>query len=533
MRYGLCVFLCLAAFSPLTVAQTIDKAKLRQAIEMPALNTSLGVQFKSRERDGRGNKFDPDQKIAELQKKLTGAADDAIVYLELHALYLECLNDEKKARDMAGKAEAVLRPHMQTADPKQGYLITHYGMVLETLNENPWGDCEKWARRAVAIAPQDWRTWAYLAHTRHQQIPSILVGGDDKHLSKTRRTQEILGALHLRRLRPEHVDAAEKVMDEALQYHDKAKELAPNDPKRQEQRYGFRLTEIMLRNGLCAYRSQKAAYPMMQLERTLLDELQAVARLHADHLLWQSQLAHQLIMAGWQTNDKDGKPLKAFRPARAEDQQVIADALGRIEALANAAKGETAVYCHSMLAALCSSMQDNAGAEKNARRILAIDAKNQLAAEQLQQALLLQGRSGDQLQAAQLLAETNRTARNSFLLAKALVLNQRYDLAEKACLVGLSQNAADVHCLLGTAALVMRKADDAHSLQVARNLLDKARTECRSEAGVGLFAEIEYLSAIHQTLSGDALLGRLKLQRLQGDYPESPRYEKALSAIGR
>ena len=534
MRLGSCAFLCLAAFTPTVLAQSLDKAQLRQAIEMPAISASLGVHFRSSERDGRGNKYDATQKISDLQKKLTGEPDDASIYLEQHALYLECLKDEKKAKEAVAKAEASLRPITQTADPRQGYLLTIYGTVLETLHENPWEDCEKWARRAVSIAPQDWRTWAYLAHTRHQQIPTILVGGDPKQLSKYRRTQEILGALHTRWLRSEHVDQAEKVLNEALQYHDKAKELAPNDPKRQEQRYGFRLTEIILRNGICAFRTQPLAYPLAQLERVLLDELQSAARLYPEHVLWQSQLAHQLVIVGWQqSSEKDAKLVKTFRPARPEDLQAIREALGNIEKLATEGKGETAVYCYSMLGALCSSMQDNAGSERYARKILTLDSKSQVASEQLLQALFLQDHKADQLQAAQALAQNVPTSRNCFLLAKAHVLNQREDLAEQACLAGLKQDATDAYCLLGLAALAMRKGDDAKSLQLARELLDKARNEGRLDAGATVLAEIDYLNAVHQALNGEAFFARLKLERMRDDNPDTPRYDKALRAIGR
>ena len=534
MRRGICAFLFLAAFSPLALAQTLDRAKLRQTIEMPAVSASLGVQFRAHERDGRGNKFDPVQRISDLQKKLTGAPDDASIYLEQYALYLDCLKDDKKAKELAAKAEAVLRPYVQTNDPKQGYLLTIYATVLEVMVENPWSDCEKWARRAVSVAPQDWRTWVYLAHTRQQQIPAILVGGDDKSLTKYRRTQEILAALYQRRLRSEHVGEAEKVLNESLQYHDKAKALAPNDAKRQEQRYGFRFAEITLRNAICVYRSQKPAYPLVQLERTLLDELQAAARVQPEHLLWQSQLAHQLIILGWhQHQDKNGKLAKTFRPARPEDMQAIREALGRIEALANEAKGESAVYCYSMLAALCSSMQDNAAAEKHARKMLQLDPKNQMAAEQLQQALLLQERKADQLQAAQTLAETSRTPRNCFLLAKVLVLNQRYDMAEQMCLAGIKLDPSDVHCLLGVAALAMRKGDDVASLKLAQDLLDKARRELRPESGTDLYVELDYLTAIHQALSGEPVFARLKLERMLSDHPDVPRYQQALDAIGR
>ena len=50
MRRGICAFLFLAAFSPLALAQTLDRAKLRQTIEMPAVSASLGVQFRAHER---------------------------------------------------------------------------------------------------------------------------------------------------------------------------------------------------------------------------------------------------------------------------------------------------------------------------------------------------------------------------------------------------------------------------------------------------------------------------------------------------
>jgi tetratricopeptide (TPR) repeat protein len=533
MRTGLCVFLCLTAFSPFAVAQTLDKAKLRQSIEMPNISSFLGVRFSSNERDQLGNKFDPAQKVGDLQKKLNGTTEDAKVYLELRAFYRDVLKDEQKARDMAVKAESVLRPHMQTTDAKQAHLLTNYGSVLEFLADSPsWSDCEKWARRAVSVGPQDWRTWAYLAHTRHQQIPIVLMGGDEKLLPKFGRTQEIVGALHLRRLRAEHVDDAEKVLNEVLQLHDKAKEVAPNDPARQEQRYAFRVTEIVLRNAISAFRAQKPAYPTVQLDRVLLDELQATAKLQPDHLLWQSQLVHYLTIVGWRQNqDKDGRLAKTFRAARPEDDTAIREALARIDKMTSDARGETVVFCHTLAATLHASMKDYIAVEKHARKVLQIDQKNQIAWEQLEHALYHQERYADMLQEVQTMAQAVPSARSCCVLAKALAKNQRHDLAETACLAGLKQEPTEVHCLLGMAALLLRKDDKA--LEVAGDLLNKARRECRPEAGPTVFAEVEYLSAIHQALSGEQGFARLTLDRLRTDNPDSPRYEKALNAIGR
>jgi tetratricopeptide (TPR) repeat protein len=528
MRHALCAILWITAFSPPAFVQPFDKARFRQAIEMPAINIPFGVNFRSNERDGRGNKFEPAQKLALEQKKLSGGPADADVYLELRALYLECEKDDKKAKEMMTKAEALLRPYVQTTDAKQAYLLTLYGTVLEALTDNPWADCEKLARRAVALAPQDWRCWAYLAHVRHQQIPAILCGGDDKHLAKERRTQEVLGMLYLQRFNPQHVNDAEKALNEALQFHDKARELAPNEPKRQVQRYGFRLTEIVLRNGVNAARGHKPAYPMQQLERVLLDELEATAKLHPDHLLWQSQTAHQLILLGWQT---EGKGAKAFRPARPQDHAAIQAALRNIEKLADEGQGETAVFCHSMLTALYSSMQDHASVEKYARKILQIDAKYAPAWEQLQQALMLQNRHDEAVQTARTLVQHLPGARSYYLLSKAHALQGRYDLAEQSCREGLKANPTDIHCLLGMAAAILRKGDDAQHLRDAQTLLDLVRRECRPDAAPALFVELEYLTLAHQALAGEHEIARVRLQRMHADHPEQARYGKLLACL--
>jgi tetratricopeptide (TPR) repeat protein len=534
MRMGLCAFLCLVGVAPSAIAQTVDKAKLRQAIEMPTVSSFLGVRFNSSERDSRGALLDPVKKIADLQKKITGGPDDAQVYFDLRTAYLEHLRDEKKGKEMATKAEAMLRPYTNTKDPKLAHLVTIYGSTVEALTENPWKDCEGWARYAVSVGPQDWRTWTYLAHARHQQIPIILVGGDEKQLPKFGRTQEIIGALHLKRLSPENVDAAEKVLNEVLQYHDKAKELAPNDPLRQERRYGFRVTEVVLRNAIATFRGQKAPYPMVQVERILLDELQATARLQPEHLLWQSQLVHYMTIAGWrQVQDEKGKTAKKFSPARPEDAVAMREAMSRIDRLADDSTGEAAIFCHTMAATLCASYQDYVSVEKHARKVLQLDKKNQIAWEQLEHALYNQERYADMLKEVETLTKVLPTARNCYVLAKALAKNQQYDLAMRACLDGLKIDKTEPHCHLGIAALLMRNENDPDALKVARIRLDDARRECKPESGPTLFNEIEYLTAIYQALTGEPSFARLTLDRLRTDNPDPSRYDKALTAIGR
>ncbi len=578
MRHGYIAFCCLISFSPFAIAQTFDKARFRQAIELPSIATSLGVHFRSQERDGQGNLFDPKQKIADLDKKLTGGPDDAEVYLEQRAVYLECLIDIKSSRERVAKAEAILRPHLQSNDPRHGHLLSMYGTVMEAMSEGawnekltgnkknsevipasnveaqfyPWNDCEKIARRAVALSPTDWRTWTYLAHIRQMQIPTILCGGDDKRLSRGGRATEAIGMLYMRQASAEHVNEAEAALNDAVQCHDKAKQLAPADPKRQTQRYGFRLTEAILRNAIARSRGKEGPFPMQQLERHVLDELEVTAGLHPDNLLWQSQLVHQLVILGWQTqadefNKKaeadrkagnvspplDKKAIKVFKAARPEDVTAIRTALGRIEKLADSARGETAAFCYSMLGALCSSMQEHAAVEMYARKALQADPKSQIGGEQLLQSLLLQNKHAEELAAANIVAQNNPSARNCYLKAKAEAYHQRYDLAEVTCLSGLNHNGADLYCLMGLAAVMMHKSDDPQTLQAVGEFLDRARRECRPEAGPLAQTELTYLLTAHQALCGEVAIARLKLLNMRSENPDSPRYEKLLSAFGR
>jgi hypothetical protein len=534
MRRGLVTLLSLAALAPTAGAQTIDRAKIRQAIELPSVNSVFGVHFRSNERDGKGNKLDAVTRLADLQKKLTGSPEDAEVLLEMRGVYvdLDPVKYEKKALELVQKADVLLRPILQTSDAKQGHLLTVYGTVLQLQAEHPWHDCEKWARRAVSVSPQDWRTWAYLAHARHQQLPTILCGGDDRHLPKDRRTQEVVGSLYLGRFRAELVGEAEKTLNEVMQYHDKARDLAPNEPRRQELRYAFRLSEIILRNGIASARQQKQPYRLGQFEPHIIDELRELARLHPEHVLFQSQLAHQLILRPWRESAlKDGKPTRS--PPNAIDLKSIREAQARIEKLAERGQGDAAVYCYTALAALHALMQEHAAVEQITRKILQIERDNQSAWEQLQQSLLLQNRKADLQQVALAQKDTLPTARSHYLLAKAYAVNGRLDLAEQACREGLKRDATDFYCLLGMSALTLCKGDSKESLQGSAQLLDLARRECPPDAGAAKFAEVEYVAAIHQALSGEPAFARIKLERLKADDPENARYDRMLAVLGR
>ncbi len=545
MRCSIHAIVILACTMPVASAQTVDRAKLRQSIELPKINSPISVMFRSGERDGNGVKFDAKQKIADLEKKLTGKPEDGEIYLRIHGYYAECLRDEVKAKEAAQKAEAALRPIVQTTDAKNAWLLTAYGNAFEILVANPWNDCEKLARQAVALAPDDWRTLTYAAYVKHQRIPAILCGGDDSHLSKNLRTQEVLGLLVRQRLRAPHVDAAEKTLDEIRLLHDKAKQLAPNDPKRQELRYRFRMTDVILRNAICTFRGQKPLYPLGQIEPTLLEELRESARLNPDHLLWQSQVAQQYIMLGWHVHtEEDNKirlastatkpsPARVFRPAKSDDLTAIGEAIGRMEKIAEAATGEAAIFSYSMLAAVCGSMQNHPATEKYARKILQLDAKNQLAYDALQQALSLQERHADLLQVAQAMVVAIPSARNQYTLARALAANKRDDLAVQVSIAALKDHKDDALLLLASAALVMRNADDAAALKSAGSLLAHAKTQCRPDDAVNLMLEHDYLTAIHEALTGEAAFARIRLQRLAADDPDSTRFAAALAAIRR
>jgi hypothetical protein len=186
-----------------------------------------------------------------------------------------------------------------------------------------------------------------------------------------------------------------------------------------------------------------------------------------------------------------------------------------------------------MAATLCASIQDYVAVEKHARRVLQLDRKNQIAWEQLEHALDKQERHVDVLKEMQTLVKEMPTARNHYVLAKALAKHQQFDQALSTCLAGLKLDPTEPHCHLGVAALLMQKDNDPKTLEVARDSLQHARSGCKPDMGPTLVTEIEYLRAIHQALSGEPVFARLTLERLRNESPDPARYEKALSALGR
>jgi cytochrome c-type biogenesis protein CcmH/NrfG len=143
----------------------------------------------------------------------------------------------------------------------------------------------------------------------------------------------------------------------------------------------------------------------------------------------------------------------------------------------------------------------------------------------------MQGKHTEAVRTGQALVQAVPTSRSWYLAAKSLTTLGQMDGADQACRTGLKQNPTDVHCILGIAAIMMRRSDDATTLRDAKTLLDLARRECRPDSGAALLAEIEYLTAIHQALSGESAIARVKLQRMQTDTPGNQRYAKALAAF--
>ena len=95
------------------------------------------------------------------------------------------MHDEKTAKALLEQARKILEPIRETTDPRRGWLVALYGSIIEATADNPWQACEAWARRAVSVAPQDWRTWSYLAHAASSRFRASSPAATTSWLTKS------------------------------------------------------------------------------------------------------------------------------------------------------------------------------------------------------------------------------------------------------------------------------------------------------------------------------------------------------------
>jgi tetratricopeptide (TPR) repeat protein len=538
MRRFFVSLVLLTSVDNLAFGQECDKAKLRGLIEYP--KRSLAFKWDvSDDRDDSGDLIDLNKQIAEETKRLKGGVEDAEVYRNLADLYA---NSKDSAKETAARSSGIelLKPHLNTNDPRKYKLLVWYCELIGGLRPVPSEELIHCAHKAATIAPSGFDAWTLLGRTHEVRALSLVL---DKDLSELRNddtidkaTERIQDGL----VRPTAIDKAETCLNEARRCYDRAKILAPDHPECRQNILAFVIDKRQWRIAF----DQARGKPVEAFSPTpdIVEEARTVARLWPNKLIAQAHgFGFEFIQCAKAIPAKFNREFKELSAAEKVEYGKLfvctKSYRERIEKIAqNAATVEGKIFCLNILmAAGLASEYPPTTAEAAARRILKLDPKSESAVVLLSQILI----DSNRLNLAEDLTREQwakfPSPKIADIHANCLAKNGHAENAEAVLRNGLHQWPDDFYCVLRLAALIMKNSEKAEALEEAGKLLERARNLIRigDADQANLVKECDYYSAVHAALSGDLAIAHLRLIRLQGENPGDERFTNALSSFKR
>jgi tetratricopeptide (TPR) repeat protein len=509
--------------------QAPDRGKLRAAAYLPSVTHTAQLASADLFRRGPdGKKIDFAVKAAELRQRLAGTPADAQGYLDLAECYA-CVNDQGRRVEAAGKAEELLRPRLQTSDSADGPLLAAYCEALIVLRPKSLKEREQWARRAVKLAPGDWRCWFQLGSVREPQLYSALYGGEEKVPIGDSFQQTLPD---LARLRPPAaaLDEADRCLQEARECYGNVRALAPRDPKALAYCYQFGVMAMMETNLLAALRG-RPAQSLPSREASGMRDVFALAELlpgsmpaQAQAGMWEVSLG--LVESAGAPPGPDGLP-----QVPAECRQRLQKFLDRLAKGAENPNAEAEAYCHRCLASLWTRI-DFKEAEKHARRAVTLDAGLRDMWEMLAVGLYMRGEPAEALEIFRSCLKRFPDARSHYMFAKGLALSGKLAEAEEVLRAGLKAEPDDPFCNLGLAAVLMRQGDRAEALTEAGQRLGSARVRLGPNAPPQLTTDLDALTVVFEGLQGRPERGLSLLRQVLARGPETAELRQIREALG-
>jgi tetratricopeptide (TPR) repeat protein len=532
-----------------------DLDRLRKLAAFPSVATVFDIDYRSDKRDGRGNVIDPAKKIDELLPRLNGSLDDAHVCLEL-ARYYGARKEKQKVREMAEKAEKLLRPFQNTAEPKEAHHLLAYARAHALIYPERWEEQEQWVRRATELAPEDWRARQRLGSCHLYRAQITLLEG---RLPEEGAQSEALKVMLAGKATPKTLAAVETLLDKGRQCLNRARELAPDSVEQWEHRIGYLFGELDWISALRVARGNSplpaaALAPLdpelagrgftgakftLEALPDLVSECREAAERCPDHVGMQvfglltvlSRIKQRLAEREFAKDPQ--APLFLPREAR-----FIDESLARIEQIRKQARPEAAPYFdrvlgayHFQLAMLHDSVAHLPKAEFHVRRLVKADAKDQDARDILEFILAEQGRATAALEVAQERAAAAPTIRNRYMLARALDRSGQSAAAAKELDAALITAPRDLYCLAGRAVLLLHESDHQDGWAKAKKFADEAQLSLKPGERMDLRDDVEFIAAICQALNGSPVLGRVKLETLKARHLRESRYREAVQAL--
>ena len=404
-------------------APASGKERLRRLVRLPRVSFQIGVGFDSRRgfgmtltTPGAGGE------IEDLRKAMEGDGRDAPRYQRLGALYYD-LADSAQARQAWLRAvELYRRQGAEQSD--NATLLVGLGEVLGALGRAE--EAERLLRKAVKVAPGDWRPQAALGRFLASQ--TVVAIALDAHRALDSSAIAAAGGQSAEaRLEPAQAEKGRKLIAEALACQDRAVEFAPQEVEPYISRAGARCVHAALNAVLAAAgwdESQDTLAWTKFLAPAALSDLQTAVRLNGrDFRLLAAAALYEVFLAAGEhglarMEDLARGAVWGLLPDGT--RQSVRKAMDRLEDLTQGSEARPAAGALEALGILqYLVVRDLRGAESSLRRAVALDPAREQAWETLILLLALSDRPAELLPVCEARLKQRDTAHNRVLVAKA------------------------------------------------------------------------------------------------------------------
>ena len=452
--------LLLASLACAGSAQTIDQSKLRDAIKLPQLAIEFDIHFSSRNASD-----DPNASMTTLQQSLRGSASDAPIYMKIGDLYnSDPLNDVPRAKAAYRRAIPLFRKQIER-QPRDGWAMSQLGTGLWESDEN--AEAEKLLRKAVLIAPNDWRVWAELGKfVQKQSLAALGIGKlkpvdfSEEGIAVLRR--ELEAALSTT-ARPDRIAQMQKNILEAQGNFDRAVSLNPNSPEPYEVRAGSFWPSQMILQSVIDTAQGKKSDASQGLPIEMLNDMWKAADLVPGDPSRQGMAAYFDIMrlaasAEFKMGMEAPGCIDRMPPASRVN---VHTAIARLGKIAEEKDPRNSMKAASALTILHFFNGDMPQMEKWTKRLLSMDPNNKSAWAALSAAYLSTKRYDEFAVAEKDHLKHEDTSYNRLVLAKIYDSLHKPTLASEQVSSSIKRFPNDLLLNLASVDLLLRRPDNA------------------------------------------------------------------------
>lgn len=439
--------------------------QLRSLARMPMVTVTFGWSFNPK----TGIKLDIEKplardRIAEIEKKVTGTPADAERYLSLGDLYLD-VPDYEKSRNAYQKSVSLFRKRLEL-EPDRPSLLCDFGEALFAAGNTD--EAESALRKAVKIAPKNGACWDALARFLETQTATKFLPSKpttDKPASDKPSVEQLA--------------SAQRLLDESASCFDKAVACSTNEAMPYVQRAMHKWAQHFYKQAFEKARGQDD--DENKLERSLaasdaLPDLDKALQLEPRNVrLLGTATIMEVFSANAKKNNKAHVQMIKFEEMGDPTQKSIRSKLALLQRLAQSGDSKTAAAAMEMVA-FCQGplLGDLAGCLESLRRTVQLDPTRQGAWHMLIAGLAGQGRLDEAAPVCEQNIAQKDSTLNRILYAKVLFKLNRFSQAEEQLRAALKLDPNDFTANVATAAIAVKRGTSLSELIQAEQPLARA-----------------------------------------------------------